>query len=77
MERGGLPKEITYRNKGACPLKVGAFIVEECYGGIAVNEYIGYDKGGYFTLYPRRRLYSSPLELTKQNINVRSIERDY
>ena len=77
MERGGEPKEITYRNKGACPERSGAYVVQEYYGRNAVNEYIGYDNGECLTLYPRRRLYPSPLEIRKHTVHVRNIKRDY
>lgn len=75
--RTGEPREITYRNKGIAPGRGNAYIVQEYYGRNAVNEYTGYDNGGHFTLYPRRRLYPSPVEITKKNVSIRDIKRDF
>lgn len=77
MERGGEAKEITYRNKGVLPGRSTAYVIQEYYGRNAVNEYLGYGSGDYLTLYPRKRLYPSPLEIRKHNVHVRDIERDY
>ena len=73
----GEVREITYRNKGALPGNRGGYVVQEYYGRNAVNEYSGYVYNDHFVLYPRRRLYPSPLEIRKHSVHVRNVERDY
>jgi hypothetical protein len=55
----------------------GSFIIWEHEDGCAVNEYIAYDRGQTFTLYPRRKLMPSTVPLRKQTISIFDTRRAY
>ena len=55
----------------------GHFIVWEYNGINPVNEYVGYDKGTYLALYPKRRLVPSRTELRKQDVAISKTRREF
>ena len=45
-------------------------------GGLAVNEYSGYYKGNYFSLYPKRRIAPSCVDLKRKDVSIFEIKKE-
>jgi len=73
-------KRITYVVVGFLPGRPGEAppkIVQEHVDGCPVNEYTGYDKGTFLTLYPRRQLMPSTLGMRKMQVSIFDTVRGY
>lgn len=70
-------KRITYTVRGICSMKKNTYIIWEHVDGSPVNEYEGFDRGHEFTLYPKRRLMPSPIELKKKTVGIRETKRAF
>lgn len=45
-------------------------------GSIAVNEYSGYYKGNYFSLYPKRRIAPSRVDIKRKDVSIFKIKKE-
>lgn len=70
-------KRITYTVRGVCTMKRNTYIIWEHVDDCAVNEYEGFDRGCEFTLYPKRRLMPSAVELKKKTVGIRETKRAF
>lgn len=77
MDAKSTKQKITYKVMRCLPTSTPSYIVWEYQDAAAVNEYIAYDKGRNFVLYPRRKIIPSTIELKKQTISIFDTRRAF
>lgn len=55
----------------------GKCTVVQKLNGHDVNEYDGYDYGSYFVLVPRRRIIASDVPITRHEVKIERIKKEY
>lgn len=76
MSDVAVKRKLTYKVMGPAK-RVGCYIVWEYQDNAAVNEYIAYDRGRNFVLYPNRKLIPSTVILQKQTISIHDTKRGF
>lgn len=71
--------KITYHNIGYSPTRRNAYVIEERLNGCTENRYHGYynDKRGTFNLYPMEGGYRKSMPLSKKEISVHIVAREF